>query len=98
MSDLANLTLETFEACLEERFDLDPGEGSPLALMLVEASAYGSARGDRQPFSLIFRGPMEPVLTQQIYSLSHATLGELGLFLVPVGPDDQGMCYEAVFN
>jgi hypothetical protein len=35
---------------------------------------------------------------QQIYQVEHPTLGSFELFLVPVGPDEQGMCYEAVFN
>jgi hypothetical protein len=38
-----------------------------------------------------------PVLPQGIQRLSHAELGELDLFLVPIGPDAQGMRYEAAF-
>ena len=51
------------------------------------------------PFNLRFRGPHQPVLAQQMYSLSHPDLpfGE-ALFLVPVGIDATGRYYEAVFN
>ena len=30
--------------------------------------------------------------------LGHAELGSLGIFLVPVGPDAEGMRYEAIFT
>ena len=37
-------------------------------------------------------------MPQLIYSLEHATLGTLEVFLVPVGPDAVGMRYDAVFS
>ena len=46
----------------------------------------------------MFRGPGEPVLAQRIYPLDNQTLGRLEIFLVPIGPDDEGMRYQAVFN
>jgi hypothetical protein len=52
----------------------------------------------RQSFSLLFRAPAGTAAPQQIYQLNHAVLGDFGLFLVPVGPDAEGMLYEAVFN
>jgi hypothetical protein len=68
-----------------------------VALELVEVNeANYSPRLEN--FSLLFRGPLEPVFPQCIYRLSHATLGGIELFLVPLGPDGQGMRYEAVFN
>jgi hypothetical protein len=52
----------------------------------------------RRPFSIVFRGPMTPVLAQRIYDIEHSGLGRVPIFLVPVGPDGEGMRYEAVFN
>lgn len=52
----------------------------------------------RSPFSLIFLGPLAPVLPQRIWPLEHGGLGRLEIFLVPIGPDASGMRYEAVFN
>jgi hypothetical protein len=46
----------------------------------------------------VFRGPAEVVLPQKIYPLEHEALGKLEIFLVPIGPDEAGMCYEAVFS
>lgn len=54
--------------------------------------------GVREPFSLLFCGPLEQFLEQHMYSLHHAELGQLELFLVPVKQDDNGFYYEAVFG
>jgi hypothetical protein len=49
-------------------------------------------------FSLVFRGPPEPLLAQAIYPLRHAGLGLLEIFLVPIARDDGGATYQAVFS
>jgi uncharacterized protein DUF6916 len=51
-----------------------------------------------EQFSLLFRGPSEPQVTQATYTVSHPDLGKFLLFLVPVGRDPQGLLYEACFN
>jgi hypothetical protein len=54
-----------------------------------------------QPFSLIFHGPNSPIAPQAQYDVSHAELGSLQIFLVPIGPDRksrQMMQYQAIFN
>ena len=65
---------------------------------LAEApAAPGAPRS--QPFTLTFLGPAGQHLPQRTYRLHHATLGELDVFLVPVGPQADGRHqYEAVFN
>ena len=53
----------------------------------------------REPFSLIFRAAgVHFHLAQGIYLLEHGGHGELHVFLVPIGPDEAGMRFEAVFN
>ena len=49
-------------------------------------------------FSLFFRGPLDPQLSQGTYPLECESLGSLPLFLVPMGRNAEGMTYEAVFN
>jgi len=49
-------------------------------------------------FSLFFRGPLAAQCNQGIHALHHEKLGSFDLFLVPIGPDAQGMRYQAVFN
>ncbi len=54
-----------------------------------------------RPFSLIFHGPLTPIAPQANYDLSHAQLGQLQIFLVPLGPDRKtrlNMQYQAIFN
>ena len=51
-----------------------------------------------EQFSLLFRGPVSPVMQQCTAKLEHDKLGSLELFLVPIGPDEKGMRYQAVFS
>jgi hypothetical protein len=85
-----------------EGMDLGPAE---LSLVLIEATANDDERCER--FSLIFHGPPDRLLPQKLYSLRHDTMGELQLFLVPVGEKAEGVGenrrrvgyrYQAVFN
>jgi hypothetical protein len=102
MTDLGTLRHDQLAALLNQRFIIDAGDGSKVEATLVEVQARGQAlgqgAGSRQPFSAVFRGPEEPVLPQRIYALTNPALGEIHLFLVPIGPDQEGLRYEAVFN
>jgi len=51
-----------------------------------------------EPFSLLFLGPLQPVLPQRTWDLAHPVLGVLATFVVPIGPMNGRMRYEAVFN
>lgn len=96
--ELAELTLESFLPLVAQQFRLHAGDAE-LNALLVEARAVGQSLPDRrQAFSLIFTGPASPVLPQSIYRVEHASLGELDVFLVPVGLRDSRVEYQAVFN
>jgi hypothetical protein len=88
---------QTFRMCLGSAaiMELDLAEISEASAAVAEAAA---AHGRRTPFSLLFRGPLQPVMPQRMYTLEHPELGRFDLFLVPIGPDATGMQYEAVFN
>jgi hypothetical protein len=97
---LESLTIGDFSERVGEEFRII-GRDAPVVLTLVEATDLSrpEAPGPRRsPFSLVFRGPLSPVLPQRTYALEHASLGRLEIFLVPIGPDASGMRYEAVFN
>ncbi|HEV7892145.1 MAG TPA: hypothetical protein VGP08_15980 [Pyrinomonadaceae bacterium] len=84
------------------RVRLDEIEGAPgVELELDEVVPYPSlshSRGDAVRFSAYFYGPGDFLLPQRIYKLEHEQTGEIELFLVPVGQDQRGFRYEAVFS
>lgn len=70
-----------------------------MLLELISATASRSrASNARAGFSLVFRGAAVPQLPQGVQRVVHPTLGALDIFLVPIGPDSQGMRYEVIFN
>lgn len=73
----------------------------PLDLELETVKGYLGKAHEQQGmerFSAFFRGPREPLLRQAVYNLEHEGMGSFELFLVPIGQDEQGSRYEAVFN
>jgi Domain of unknown function (DUF6916) len=98
---LDKLTSVDFNPYLNDTFTLTLPDGSQQALILVKITDLGEGQeetGRRRPFSLIFRGPYDLRLPQQIYALTHPLIGSLQIFIVPIGPDQAGQCYEAIFN
>lgn len=101
MKDLDHLAKDDFDPHVGEEFALElDDETLPLELLSSQAltadTVESAARG---PFSLIFRSPGEQRhAPQQVYTVRHPELGALEIFLVPLGPDDDGMRYEAVFS
>jgi hypothetical protein len=94
---LFHLNSKSFSDCLHTHFSVQAsaGQNFPLELAQVNEVNYSPRL---ENFSLIFLGPLAPVLPQCIYQLNHDSLGSLEIFLVPVGPEGQNMQYEAVFN
>jgi hypothetical protein len=96
---LDTLTKEDWSIHLGEAFALKAENLASMELILAEVTAFGRQRGlNREAYSLLFRGPAQPILRQQIFTLRHSHMGELDIFLVPLGPDAEGMRYEAVFT
>ena len=94
---LASFTLETFSGRIGETFRVRPDAQIALDFELISATGLGEKPGDR-PFSIVFRGPGDVLLPQRIYRTEHAQIGSFELFLVPIGPDEKGLRYEAVFT
>lgn len=90
-----------FACHLGTAFRLALPSGEWLDLVLIEAAAHprpAPGAPGRQGFSLVFRSELPGHLPQGIYGLEHAHMGRFEIFLVPIGPRQGGMCYEAVFN
>lgn len=49
-------------------------------------------------FSVIFRTSNDVFLRQGIRDFHHERMGDFKLFISPIGRDDNGTSYEAVFN
>jgi hypothetical protein len=99
---LDRLTRDFFEPRRGESFVLSSpreADGPRLELRLSDVRSNGLRGGDgRTQFSVHFRGPRDPILPQMIYRLENPGTGVLELFLVPIGRDDAGVIYEAVFT
>jgi hypothetical protein len=90
---------DDFNSCLGQPFTLVyDGSSHPLTLISVDKFTNSAATGVPEAFSIVFRGNSDLVLEQQIYCINNDTLGDMDLFIVPIGPDDKGMRYEAVFS
>ena len=87
-----------FQAILHEPVILCiDGMTLPATITEVNISQrHGDAQ--REPFSLILVTDSEDNHGQAIYALQHDTLGQVELFLVPLGPKSGGMSYEAIFT
>jgi hypothetical protein len=106
---LDSLTGASFAPHIGTEFRIHINASTVVLVELVEVSIRGqrppraswdtNPAPQREPFALIFRGPLEPPLLQQMYRVEHATMGIIeGLFLVPVGINQDGRFYEAIFN
>ncbi len=97
------LTSADFALHLHETFRIDLGNDVIIDLELITVTDLNPATAlkpeGRQPFSIEFLGPIsQQYLPQHVYHLEHAAFGALDLFLVPLGPLNGRMRYEAIFN
>ncbi len=104
---LDQVTKSVFDSHVGSQFTIHLETGDTINVELMETKNLGSSvspdadANNREGFSLLFRGTKaNPYLPQQIYKMQHPELGQLDIFLVPIGPEEQGtvMLYEAVFN
>jgi pimeloyl-ACP methyl ester carboxylesterase len=102
-AELEYFTAGTFSGHVGSVFRVYPDPGDPLDFELISVTGLGErpegeSSGRRQPFSIVFRGPGNVLLSQRIYRMEHAEIGSFDLFIVPIGPDEKGLRYEAVFT
>jgi hypothetical protein len=102
VKDLDRLAKDDFDPHVGDAFELELGGDRILTLELLSSDLLLSGtveHATRAPFSLTFRSPGERRhAQQQVYTVRHAELGAMAIFLVPIGPDEGGMRYEAVFT
>lgn len=94
------LTLDHFSSHVNETYSAVLNDGE-IPFVLVEARALSTRpqqQAARAPFSLLFRNASSFLFPQQIYLMRHASIGEVGIFLVPVAREREGFLYQAIFN
>jgi hypothetical protein len=97
----ASPTAEDFRQHLGTKFGVRVATPRPLELELNEVKDYtprANEPGGMERFSLFFYGPGDIMLNQGTFALEHPSMGEVTLFIVPVGKDARGFRYEVVFN
>lgn len=96
---LERLTVDDFTGLAGSAFHVVEHDLEVRLERVVPVMENARARLTRQPFSLFFRGPLQPHLPQMTYTLTNPGFDEpLTIFLVPVGRNADGFEYEAVFT
>ena len=94
---LESLNAAAFREQLRGKFNVNVGNGRLIALELVEVT-----ESDPSPnielFSLLFHGPLQPRLNQQIHRLEHEKLGAFEIFLTAIAEENNRTIYESVFH
>ena len=107
LANAASLMRSVFVPHVGETFQVRPGSAEVEALQLLKVrdlfvaprlAARGLAIDAEQSFSLLFRGPLDRPLPQDIYRFAHAAIGDFALLIVPMRPEQDGRYYEAIFN
>ena len=94
---LSTLMPQDFEPLDGETFTLAASERE-LAIKLVEVRRLGAALREGGAFSLVFASPPGPVLAQGTYPVTHAALGTLEVFVVPLAPKDGMNQHQVIFT
>ncbi|WP_033919721.1 DUF6916 family protein [Sphingomonas sp. 37zxx] len=92
------LELDQFAPYLEQDFIAGPEPTAPVLTLIEAEPLRNHGVATRAPFALLFRSNHTPMLEQGQYRLTHAVAGTHDIFLVPVGRNDGGILYEAIFN
>jgi hypothetical protein len=90
------ITREIFIPHLNSEFRLERALNA-ITLELIEVSELRSSRHTGS-FSIVFREQADVPIHQAMYRFHHAVLGELDLFITPIGQDHHGLYYQSVFN
>jgi hypothetical protein len=93
------LTIDVFSDKVGQAWVLNEPQAPPIELTLIEVEPLRNyAKLKREPFSLLFTTRGNFVLPQRIYGLRHAALGDMELFLVPIGRQNDVTTYQSLFN
>ncbi len=99
MSPIERLTADDFASHLGKPVRIDQSE-IDLVLARIDRPAFpGWEQAERQPFSLILRGPRAPVLPEGLHPIEINEGLALTLYIIPIfTPARDRQDYQVVFN
>lgn len=92
---------DNFSRNMNTKFTVKVESGEPVEIELVQVAVRQNEPNEQaqmERFSAFFSGPQSAFLPQQTYEFEHPDMGEMEIFLVPIGVDNKGYRYEAIFN
>lgn len=97
---ISNITVNEFEKHLHQKIDIFFSETAKLEAEILEITyLMQNNLTDRQPFSVVFRTEQRTEYYQQgNFVMQIPCLPPFHIFLVPLGFDEKGMKYEAIYN
>ena len=99
---LDDLRFETVHPLIGSAFHISVPERGDVDLKIMDVckvmERVKSPRLKREPFSIFLLGPQDLRFSQGTYPFQHDDLGELAMFIVPIGMAEEGFQYEAVFT
>lgn len=94
---LEQLKAEDFSRSLHSKFKIYLTDETAVEAELVEVYELPT-KENLQSFSIIFQFPPDSPREQRIFRVEHPEMPAIELFLVPVGQNEQGIRFEAIFN
>jgi hypothetical protein len=99
---LDELRYEAVHPLIGSAFHISVPERGEVDLKITDVSRVmervKSTRFKREPFTIHLLGPRDVRFSQGMYPFRHDELGELEMFIVPLGGQEDGLQYEAVFT
>jgi len=105
--DLGKLTLELAKPFEGTVLELETPDGRKIEMKLDEVTPYdtnvrrrvrGTPERNREPFAMYFLTAEPEPLPQGMYTLRSEKMTLDNVFIVPVGKDEEGVEYEAIFT
>ncbi|MBL4773233.1 MAG: hypothetical protein JKX98_06435 [Alcanivoracaceae bacterium] len=92
---------QTFENINNKIFEILFDSENPTSCELIEIKGINTQtvkEGLPEPFSLVFQAAGDTIFEQNTYFVKNNEFKKTPLFLVPIGSDEKGVRYEAIFT
>ena len=73
-------------------------QAHPVDMQVYEVAQKPSAAPHILQFSIVFRGPLAPQMSQRTYRMRHAECGDWAVFITPIAQSVGHIDYEACFS